>query len=128
MQIKTKIFSCHTADSKPVKREVKGAVILPPLVFPGLGNCDICAEQKISIMNDPKQYKIWSKQNILVIKNFCNLPPNLAKGLNKSWLKFHPFCIWTKFNHQVFVPGKPFQQSLMLWVRLDPYRCVLEEK
>ncbi len=31
---KTKIVSCHTADSKPVKQEVNGTVILPPLAFP----------------------------------------------------------------------------------------------
>ncbi len=30
MQIKTKIVSCHIADSKPVKQEVNG------IVFPGL--------------------------------------------------------------------------------------------
>jgi hypothetical protein len=35
LQIKTKIVSIHTADSKPVKQEVNGTVILPPLVFPG---------------------------------------------------------------------------------------------
>ena len=35
LQIKTKIVSSHTADSKPVKQEVNGTVILPPLVFPG---------------------------------------------------------------------------------------------
>ncbi len=29
LQIKTKIVSSHTADSKPVKQEVKGTVILP---------------------------------------------------------------------------------------------------
>jgi hypothetical protein len=34
LQIKTKIDSCHTADSKPVKQEVNSTVILPPLVFP----------------------------------------------------------------------------------------------
>jgi hypothetical protein len=34
-QIKTKIVSCHTADSKPVKLEVNGTGILHPLVFPG---------------------------------------------------------------------------------------------
>jgi hypothetical protein len=34
LQIKTKIVSCHTADSKPVKQVVNGTVILPPLVFP----------------------------------------------------------------------------------------------
>jgi hypothetical protein len=36
LQIKRKNVSCHTADSKPVKQEVNGTVILPPLVFPGL--------------------------------------------------------------------------------------------
>jgi hypothetical protein len=36
LQIKTKIVSCHTADSKPAKQEVNGTVILPPLVFPAL--------------------------------------------------------------------------------------------
>ncbi len=34
LQIKTKIVSSHTADSKPVKQEVNGTVKLPPLVFP----------------------------------------------------------------------------------------------
>jgi hypothetical protein len=34
LQIKTKIVSCHIANSKPVKQEVNGTVILPPLVFP----------------------------------------------------------------------------------------------
>jgi hypothetical protein len=33
-QIKTKIVSCHTADSKPLKQEVTGTVILPPLSIP----------------------------------------------------------------------------------------------
>jgi hypothetical protein len=36
MQIKTTIFSCHTADTKPVKQEVISAMILPPLVFPAV--------------------------------------------------------------------------------------------
>ncbi len=37
LQIKTKIVSCHTADSKPVKQEGNGTVILPPLEFPAQG-------------------------------------------------------------------------------------------
>jgi len=48
LQIKTKIVSSHTADSKPVKQEVNSTVILPPLVFPGYDidgvlycNCDL---------------------------------------------------------------------------------------
>ncbi len=32
LQIKSKIVSCHTANSKPVKQEFNGAVILPPLI------------------------------------------------------------------------------------------------
>jgi hypothetical protein len=36
LQIKTEIVSCQIADSKPVKQEVNGTVILPPLVFPDL--------------------------------------------------------------------------------------------
>ncbi len=31
LKIKTKIVSCHTADSKPVKQVANGTVILPPL-------------------------------------------------------------------------------------------------
>jgi hypothetical protein len=34
LQIKTKIVSCYTADSKPVKQEVNSTVILPPLALP----------------------------------------------------------------------------------------------
>ncbi len=34
LQIKTKMVSSYTADSKPVKQEVNGTVILTPLVFP----------------------------------------------------------------------------------------------
>jgi hypothetical protein len=37
LQIKTKMVSCHTAYSKPVKQEVNGTMILPPLVFPDRG-------------------------------------------------------------------------------------------
>jgi hypothetical protein len=42
LKIKTKIVSCHTADAKPVKWEVNGTVILPPLVFPGEPNIIGC--------------------------------------------------------------------------------------
>ncbi len=35
LQIKTKIVSLHTADSRPVKQEANGTVILPLSVFPG---------------------------------------------------------------------------------------------
>jgi hypothetical protein len=38
LQIKTKIVSRHTADSKPVKQEVNGTLIHPLLVF-SAGTC-----------------------------------------------------------------------------------------
>jgi hypothetical protein len=51
LQIKTKIVSCHTADSKPVKQEVDGTVILLPLVFPGFGFIfDICFQRTFSTL------------------------------------------------------------------------------
>jgi len=40
LQIKTKIVSCHTADSKPVKQEVNSTVILPSLVLPVVSLAD----------------------------------------------------------------------------------------
>jgi hypothetical protein len=36
LQIKAKIVSCRTTDSKPDKHEVNGTVIFPPLVFPSV--------------------------------------------------------------------------------------------
>jgi hypothetical protein len=36
-QLKILVFICKTDQSKPVKQEVNGAVILPPLVFPDQG-------------------------------------------------------------------------------------------
>ncbi len=41
LQIKTKIVSHHTVDSKPVKQEVNGTVILSHLVFRGLTNTQV---------------------------------------------------------------------------------------
>jgi hypothetical protein len=38
LQIKTKIVSSHTTDSKPVKQEVNGTIILTPFVFPDSTN------------------------------------------------------------------------------------------
>jgi hypothetical protein len=48
LQIKTKIVSCHTGDSKPVKQEVNGTVVLPSLVFPDESVMNVKIVQKIS--------------------------------------------------------------------------------
>jgi hypothetical protein len=62
LQIKTKIVSCLTADSKPVKQEVNCTVILPPLAFPAY-NFNIFFI-KIGGLTDimfAKQWLIWYK-------------------------------------------------------------------
>jgi hypothetical protein len=48
----------------------------PPL----LGNCDICAEQKISFMNETKWYKIWPRQKKLGSKNLLNFTAKFREG------------------------------------------------
>jgi hypothetical protein len=48
LQIKTKIVSSHTADYVPVKQEVNGTVILPPLVFPALSFDSVCAANGVN--------------------------------------------------------------------------------
>jgi hypothetical protein len=56
LQIKTKSVRCHTADSKPVKQEVNGTVILPPLVFRFLIqlNWDIASYKNNSLFSDAR--------------------------------------------------------------------------
>jgi hypothetical protein len=52
LQIKTKTVSIHTADSKPVKQEVNGTVIPPPLVFSG--EAKVTKFTPFSLTNGPK--------------------------------------------------------------------------
>ena len=71
MQIKTKIVSCHTSDSKPVEQEVYGTVILPPLVFPAIFH--IMSKRKSVFLT--KRDKQRDKQTIipgLVLNHFTN--------------------------------------------------------
>ena len=49
--MKTKIVSCHTDDSKPVKQEVTGTVILPPLVFPDLYQTSVAQQSVTQIIS-----------------------------------------------------------------------------
>jgi hypothetical protein len=87
--IKTKIVSCHRADSKPVKQEVKGTVIIPPLVFPGYSHksliapATVCMSEKqsnsiICILNYKKALEGFPRRarvsGGLYYKTFCTLP------------------------------------------------------
>ncbi len=60
-------MSCHTADSKPVKQEVNGTVILPPLSIP----CAISGRMMISYeenfftkMEDPNSLEADKLQKV----------------------------------------------------------------
>jgi hypothetical protein len=75
--MKTKIVSCHTADSKPVKEEVNGTVILPPLVFPRLANAvSGCSKNKKSLTTVLEQsisldiYGCIDNSNALLMKKY----------------------------------------------------------
>jgi len=69
LQIKTKIAACHTANSKPVKQEVNGTVILPPLVFPGrhyrYAILQAVSLRNIANVNEPLTTNIFAAANQL---------------------------------------------------------------
>ncbi len=58
LQIKTKIFSCRTADSKPVKQEVNSTVIFLPLVFLGLFLLNPCRQGQELILEGSRRTKL----------------------------------------------------------------------
>ncbi len=55
LQMKTKIVSCHTADSKPVKQDVNSTVILPPLVVSKQG----ILKGEVSLYHWPPVWLVW---------------------------------------------------------------------
>ncbi len=68
LQIKTKIISSHTADSKPVKQEVNNTVILRPLVFPAS-----IIEHKILKRLHLPSFFLWDPRVGLFIEELCFL-------------------------------------------------------
>ncbi len=57
MQVEAKIVSCHTADFKPVKQEVNGTVILPPLV----SQLSRVAEERYTDRKNGREIKGWEE-------------------------------------------------------------------
>ncbi len=68
LQIKTKNVSCHTADSKPIKQEVNGTVILPPLVFPASTSAKTSwpSHTATSSKNRPKLKTFWENSPLQI--------------------------------------------------------------
>jgi hypothetical protein len=71
LQIKTKIVSCHTANSKPVKQEVSGTVILPPLVLPALALLLVLCQCKHGLTRQYQKHLVMGKYDKLL--NFMKL-------------------------------------------------------
>ncbi len=80
MQVKTKNVSGHTADSKPVKLEVNGTVLLPPLVFPALRQP---SRAVFVVSNLRKNYSVHS----LLFLNF-DMPGSKCSGAVVTTLHF----------------------------------------
>jgi len=75
--MKTKIVSCHTADSKAVKLEVNSTVILPPLVFPAL------------IMNIATKVMF---RHCFQRPLYCSYYPEVEKSKQSSSIR----CLWCR--------------------------------
>ncbi len=83
LQIKTKNVSCHTADSQPVKQEVNGTVILPPLVFP-----DVVVDWNSRQKKRDKSKAITPVQTLLTLKQVSAMEfASFLKIFLRSFLK-----------------------------------------
>ncbi len=58
-------MSCHTADSKPVKQEVNGTAILPPLVFPAPQI--LVSGEKLAKSEDGRTHPLKVSQKLMII-------------------------------------------------------------
>jgi hypothetical protein len=77
LQLKTKIVRFYTANSKPVKQEVDGTVILLPLVFPagrlasrGKGAIDGSILMPIFLLQSLTELKITTRQAVSIIDQY----------------------------------------------------------
>jgi len=91
LQIKTKIVSCHTANSKPVKQEVNGTVILPPFSMPWLRILFIMLRQ------NPFRWFLLAKVSLRQALNAAVKPGNTQCSSKLPELKISSFSStkWT---------------------------------
>ena len=89
MQINTKIVSCHTPDSKSVKQEVNGTVILPPLVFLAvIYTKDMEEEGTLEAFRlDVATFRKTRHENLILFMGACMNPPKLAIVTSGGWIR-----------------------------------------
>jgi len=84
LQIKTKIVSCHTADSKPVKQEVNSTVILPHLIFPDESKKQTLTEFHLNdFLGCQKFFKVNLKK-MLILEIFLEKELSMFEGCDRQ--------------------------------------------
>jgi hypothetical protein len=93
LQIKTKIISFRTSDSKPVKREINSTVILPPLVFPALPRPPLP-------FISPSDRGIWNQTlNLIILSQWKRISSKQSARLQHlSQLKASTFFSLQKYS------------------------------
>ncbi len=124
---KTKNVSRHTADSKPVKQEVNGTVILPPLVFPAAATCPPCVRE--SDRDFISFYLILSHfiSFYLILSHFISFYLILSHFIScylisSHFISFYPilshfisfYLILSHFISFYLIYNPPYFQSLLL--------------
>jgi hypothetical protein len=94
LQLKTKIVTSHTADSKPVKQEVNSTAMLPPLAFPG---------QTLQLI-------LLAKKKVLIRLTNWNLAP--SRFVFFSWLAIQ--MVFTNDSNRGLFFKTFFQSQLIL--------------
>ncbi len=80
-----------------------------------LGNCDICAEQKILFMNEMKRYEIWPRLKGWVQKIFQTFLPNLTK-VALNFVNFAQFkWKWVKWSEYLTKYSSQFSQIYQIF-------------
>ncbi len=90
LQIKTKIVSCHTADSKPVKQEVTSTTILPPLIFPGIRPKQRGEKERQKEMEERVRDWVWLEKVVASIRG-NQLPVSAIRWQHCSQICFATF-------------------------------------
>jgi len=88
-----------------------------------LGNCNICARQNISFMNEMKRFAIWPRLSSWVPKILLILPPNFVKGVSQWQL----ILLATKIG-RLTEPLVYYHKITSLWTELSSQRPLFEKK
>ncbi len=130
LQIKTKIVSIHTADSKPVKQEVNGTVILPlwySLLKPSLLIGANALKHDFFIADCGYKLKRWSLLNIFqpsIIFSckpgcLCTTRTHLGTNIGLGWKACHGRLSTIYYFAEISQSLKSFITLTARWQEVD---------